>query len=304
MEKHFLLALAGLLALPALHAQDEGAAARPLIAEAYAAGLGFTLRESSLPAADWRSMLPASSLLREELPVRAFDYPWYGPEDDRFDDAPGMSRSSGGVYLGIGLDLDRAASSEARFTKLLRIAVAFGGGQQFSSSWGRSTTAVYDTLVSLSTGDRYELDSTWAESYIATVTRSRMAVDASFILSRNARSRFSWFVGGGLQLGFAHDARATVWHGVTTRLERHDGSDETERTTIAEESFRLDPALSLTAYGVVGIDFRLGRTSPFWSGLHLFSEVRPMLHAGAYPGLPARWSQGTQQLFGLRVDIR
>lgn len=205
--------------------------------------------------------------------------------------------------IGVALALGTWPVEKPVFEKRLKLGVQFGRTESLSGSWGRSLSGGYDTLVSVSTGQRYELDSTWSESYNATLDRSRVALDAAFILRKMSSSRWSWHVGAGALLGVDHDARASVSHTVARYKQGARNSDR-ERTTLAEESFRLRATPFVGFFGVLGIDFRLGLTNPFWSALHHFAEGRPGMMGFSYPNMPMRWAAGANSLFGLRVDLR
>lgn len=298
------LATAFPFSLVALSALAQAPPAPQLIREGYAAGTAFLVRNGSLSLDEWRAMLPGSSLLRDDLPARVFDHPWYGPTS-YYDDphGAGIARSPAGAYLAVGLDPDRTATADARFEQRLRTGISFGGAEESTRTWARSLTGAHDTLVSQATGALYELDSTWTESYVATVRRSRLALDGSWILRKATRRRMSWYAGGGMLLGLDHNGRAEVQRTISRYREESLGRSSSESTVAGEEAFRLEPTLCLGVHALLGLDLKLGKTSPFWSSLHLFWEWRHGLLATRYPGVAASLASGSQQLLGLRVDL-
>lgn len=279
---------------------------RSLLAEGQAAYGVFVMPDRPIGQSDWRAMLPGSVLLKRDMSGSSPG--WYGMgaygSPYGYDIARG-NYGSGSAYLGVGLDLGRPGEVEPRFEKRLRLGLNLAGYEDLYNSWGRTLTGVYDTLVSQQTGQMTFLDSSWTESYSAYATRERITVDATFMLRRASRSRWSWFVGAGLMVGTTYSGNAEVSHTITRSRDGSGGYPSFyEYRTIERETFRLDATLFAAAYALLGIDFRLGRTSPFWSDLHLFCEARPMLHWNAYPGLPSRMDGSSQHLFGFRFDLR
>lgn len=304
-----LAALALCISLSSAFAQTEPPAAR--LAEGYLAYGSFANPGLRLGLSDWRAMLPGSALLARDL--RGFsrgDWQgggYWGP--GRFGrygyEASSGDYATGSGFVGVGLDIARAAAPGTRFEQRLRIGAGIIGSEDLYGSWSRSLTGRYDTLISQQTGQMIFLDSTWTEGYSAYAYRSRIGVDASYIVRRASASRWSWHAGAGALLGFTHSGRAEVSR-YTARYRQSYGSSfsYSERAILEEESFRLKSSLFAAAYAVLGLDFRLGRTSPFWSQLHFFAELRPMIQLSSLPGLSARIDSGAQSLFGLRLDLR
>lgn len=283
------------------HAQEPPPRA-PLFADC-GFGFGFQLERGAwLSNEDWRLLLPASSLLRDDLPQRGGDAwgPGVGP---RFNQGPGSVGGLGLVTAQASLALHRD-KAPGRYDNRLRFGILFGGDERSEGYWSRTESAPYDTLVSLSTGEQFVLDSSWMESYSATHTRSRVLIEGTYIAQRITASRFSWYVGIGLQLGIATDGRAEVSRSVSRYRDRPDGNRDYEYELLGSERFHTGSAACLGAHGLFGIDLRLGNKSPFWSALHLYMEARPAIMASALPGLPASASGAWQSLFGLRVDLR
>lgn len=281
----------------------------PLLSEAYIGGGGFISGERPMGIAEWRTLLPGSALLRGDVPRNDFQGTgrrysgYYGsfPGWD-IDDA---GEGAGSVSLGVGLNLWRGAEEGARYEKRLRIGFNGLGETWRADDWQRLKSAPYDTLVSSATGDLYVLDSIWTETYSASASWTRLALDGSFIVRRISQRRVTWLVGGGILLGTAINGTASVerrirrWRETVSR----DVSD-LESSGLGEESFPLPASFLGMAYGIIGIDIRLGRESPFWSALHLTYEARPGLLLSSMPSLGMRADRATQHLLGLRIDLR
>ncbi len=298
-----LLISMALLAEPLSLCAQEPSAQAPLIVDG-SLGLGFQLERAAwLSEDDWRRLLPGSSLLQEDLPPRG-EAGMYGAD---FRDSPRGPGSVGGLALATvsaSLNLERERDTPGRFDQRLRLGLVYGGGETTRGYWGREETAPYDTLVSLGTGDEYVLDSTWSESYRATLTRSRLGLDAIYIAHRATPSRFSWYVGIGLQAGLATGGNAEVIHNVARWEESPDGMANYEGETLGREQFRIATTGYAGLNALFGIDFRLGKRSPFWSALHLYQETRPGIMLISLPSMPTSATGAWQFMGGLRVDLR
>lgn len=259
---------------------------------------------------DWRAMLPGSALLARDMSGLSVN-DWYGgywgggsysPRAYGYFDG---GNSTGQGYVAVGLDLNRNTEAQHRFEQRLRVGVGIIGSEDLYGNWSRTLRGTYDTLISQQTGQMIFLDSSWTEGYSAYAYRSRAALDLSYVIRRVSASRWSWYAGAGLQLGFTHSGRAETSHYTYRRSEGYGNQPSRyEQSMLEEESFRLKGTAHASGFALLGVDFRLGRTSPFWSHLHLFTELRPSLQYSAYPGLPSRIDSGMQNFFGMRIDLR
>lgn len=297
-----MLFCAPLVSTLPLNAQER-AAQVPFIVDG-SIGLGLQLERAAwLSADDWRRLLPGSSLLQDDLPPPGSDsYDRVG-----FRDSPRGPGSVGGLALATvsaSLSLDRKREGPGRYEQRLRIGFIYGGGQSTESYWSREESVPYDTLVSVTTGEEYELDSTWSETYRASLNRSRLGLEATYIAHRATPSRFSWYVGVGLQAGFATAGHAEISHTVSTWKETPGGNASYEGETLGREQFRTAASGYAGLNALFGIDFRLGKRSPFWSALHLYHENRPGIVLISLPTMPLSATGAWQAIGGLRVDLR
>ncbi len=267
----------------------------------------FVQRELVFDLADWHDMLPNSALLSSDLSRLVdpsggyFGGGWYGPRYATY--GPGYSYGSGSVFAGVSLDLHRRHPQEGHFEQRLRVGMNALGGEDMQGSWSRSLTGSYDTLVSQVTGAIYPVDSIWSETVWTSATRSRIALDAAVQLRRVSASRWSWYVGAGVLVGVTYNGRAELFHTVDHRTEVYHNTQADRTRTLSHEVHRMSSSLFGGGYVLAGVDFRLGRTSSFWSNLRLFYEVRPSLLVSDYAGLGALVSPGMQHLFGLRFQL-
>ncbi|MFZ1691562.1 MAG: hypothetical protein WAT74_00070 [Flavobacteriales bacterium] len=255
-----------------------------------------------LSTEDWQRLLPGSSLLRDDLPPRGnefYDPYWHRGGIRNMNPVVGMGMLSGHVSLRLG-----KANSDSRYQERLRAGLVYAGDEYVEEYWSRSSTGAYDTLVSMQTGQLYVLDTTYRDTYSASLTRSRIGIEGTYIAHRITTSRFSWFVGIGLQAGMTTRGEATVSRYVTRNEERYDGQYQSTIEVLSEERFRTASSGYGGLHGLFGLDLRLGNKSPFWSALHLYSEMRPSILAVSMPSLPSRVVGSWQMLSGLRIDLR
>lgn len=284
--------------LLAAHAQPAAGTASNL-AEGYLMAGPITQPTQGLSLDDWRRVLPNSQLLMQDVPSEN------GRSAGRYDEVDDLGRAGALMtYAAVALDLGGNDAAGSKFEKRLRLGLGFLGAESGYGTWRRSKTGHADTLISQSTGELFFLDTTWTERYAVNTSRSRMGLDASFILRRVSASRWAWYVGLGAQLGSTFNGTARVTHTIERTSDDPFNYLDEENTELGNESFRTRSQFWGAAYGTIGLDFRLGRTSPFWSMLHLCYELRPTVLISGQPGLPTRTEGASQSLFGLRFDLR
>jgi hypothetical protein len=274
----------------------------PLITDA-SLGFGFQLERSALLSDDdWRRMLPGSSLLLDDLPTGNEDpYPSRHPQGPR---ALTAITGLGLVHAGASLALCRKREGAPRFDQRMRIVLIYAGVESVDGYWSRSASAPYDTLVSSATGEQYVLDSIWTERYTARHARDRIGLDATYIVHRRAESRFSWYLGLGVQFGVGLSGNAEVDRAIIRETKQPSGGFDYEYEQLSRERFRTPATGYVSMHALFGVDLRLGRKSAFWSALHLYAEMRPTIMVRSLPNLPAQASGAWQNLFGLRIDLR
>ncbi len=277
------------------------------LTDGYAAYGAFVTRDRPVGLNEWRALLPESSLLQRDLSGFRSGWDYYGgwfPGLYGYG-LSGATNGSGSGYLGVGFMLGKRDTLPTLFKQRLRLGVNAAGTEDIYGSWRRSLTGVYDTLISQQTGQAYYLDSTWSEGYWANAYRSRIAIDASYQIQRVSDSRWSWFAGAGFMVGLAYGGQASVQH-YTERWKEGAGSGNStyEWQELTRETYALRASLFAAVYASLGLEYRLGRTSPFWSQMSLYYEIRPMMHLISRPGVPSRFESAGQHLFGLRLNLR
>lgn len=311
--KHTLIHLARILILPVglctanTARSQEGASNQPSRLVDVFLSTGTVLQSSgSLDPHDLRAMLPGSLVLQRTLPAEwsgSSHYSSLGASLDPNAYGPYSTTGQTTVVLGIGLRLgvDRA---DRPFRERLRLGVLYSGSESDHSSWGRSLTGRYDTLVSQATGESHFVDTTFTESLTARVEWSRIGLDAAYLVQRNTEGRWTWQLGLGFQVGSRFDQRATLAY----RVEREARADlyplNGSTTVLASETHRLPSTLWGDLYGAAGLEFCLGRKGRFMHAFNLFYEARPMLLFQGMPNGATSTSGRVQHLAGLRFDLR
>lgn len=282
-----------------LQAQQEINSNRsPLFTDVYFP-VGFLVHGNGLMTTqDWRNLMPGSEILDRALPDKESDL-------DDFDNANG----SAAFETSVGLDLARSKGTDARFEKQLRLGVMFNSRTEQEGYWERSFTGPYDTLISSITGNEFLVDTTWTEAITARYNYSRVGLSASYILRKRTPGILSWYVGLGGLAGTTIGGSGQVDRRVGTTVEGVVGNDDypefNDRSDTREtEEFHIASTGWGAVYALGGLDLQFGRKHPFWSTIHVFSEMRPTLFFNTVPGSPMRSSGAFQQLVGLRLDLR
>jgi hypothetical protein len=253
---------------------------------------------------DWRTILPNSALMQRDIPAGEGN----GFFDNGYYYGPGVlgvfdGATSGAAYVGVGLKFGRKRLDTPSIENRVRIGLTYSGYESAFVSWGRSTTARYDTLVSQSTGQLFFRDTTYSERYSVGTSWSRIGLDLSQVLRRVSRSRWSWSLGYGTQVGAIFNTEAVVNYEITRTNLSYSGPNSYRNGSATAERWRLNSTFWGSVYALAGLDFRLGKEGRFLQDLLLFYELRPMLLTSALPGMSAQLNGSVQQLIGIRFDL-
>ncbi len=198
-------------------------------------------------------------------------------------------------------------AKEARNGPELRVGVLFGNGPSLRASESRTTRSPYDTLTSSLTGERVLVDSVNTSEYELGYGAERFGLNGSLVWRRPGR--WSLYGGAGLMGGVLMNARTTVSHRVDVRTDNgssypwNAGDDTFADVPVEEESFRNGTGWWFGAYVPLGLDWRAGTVSPFWSRVHFCYELRPQLVIQNIPELATATGGGMQALFLARIEL-
>lgn len=255
-------------------------------------GGGATNQPGSL--ADFRSLAPGSSILRQNLD---------GYENNRFLYMGSNTFSS----LQLGLQFTRLPAA------VLRLGISNHIQTDLLSRSGyKEERFPFDTLISSQTGTQYFTDSVHYEQYRFAYGNRQLRVDGNLLFRLHPEKR--WVLQGGIGLSFGYT------YSSTTELE-YSAWDETgygyygavghpgnnnlpfrEQQTV-RETFENDNVFGGGIYAPLGLDFRVGKRREFWKPIHFYFETRPGIEFNAIPGKGLQVSVGSYTGFGLRIDL-
>ena len=191
----------------------------------------------------------------------------------------------------------------------LRLGLLYGGRAYQGAQFYRIDRTPYDTLTSNQTGEQYFVDSVNSSTYWINSSSERFGLNSSLLWRTSGR--WSIYGGVGIAGGLLVNARTEVWHdlysGVSGQVDQYAnapyGYGPSHGYAATGENFRNGTGWWLAFYTPVGLDFQIARTSPFWSRVHLFTEVRPQVAFQGSPELGTSTGFGVQSVFGVRFRI-
>jgi len=159
---------------------------------------------------------------------------------------------------------------------------------------------------SVQTGNRMlYYDSAKAQSINVNYFFKMLKADLSFLVKSKQNRRWSGYAGVGISAGISINNGILIRHRTVNSI-YFNNYEEKRVTPETNESeyFRIKDNYSITAYLPAGIDFRIGKESPFWQRLHLFLEARPGINFQIVPEVITSISPCIQTSLGLRVKLQ
>jgi hypothetical protein len=99
----------------------------------------------------------------------------------------------------------------------------------------------------------------------------------------NPNGRWSFYTGIGVEAGIGFNNRLSIYHGgqsstAPAEQEYYLPYSNDYTTNFREsESVKQENTYYGRLYAPIGLDFRLSKKHEFWSRVHLFTELRPMV---------------------------
>lgn len=267
------------------------------VTEAYLLA-GFSDGEMrSTSHSDFQLLAPNSSILENNSGALDATPSFYSPY-----------RSNSGFSLQTGIQFVDKEDGKLKNNPTLRLGFRYGRVNQFS---GWSTTeerSAYDTLIGQNTGEVHYLDSVKSKTINGNYVYERISLDASLIFRTNQDLRWSVYGGVGLSVGLSINANTNIQYsesddteirGHSNNASNYYGMNENNAMT---ENHTNKSSIGGSLYVPVGVDFRLGKNSPFWKMFHLYAEAQPGISFQNIPELDKTISQtGLFLNTGIRV---
>lgn len=244
---------------------------------------------------DFLDLAPNSKLLAEEL---INDSSFYSTSN--FITNPVFELS-----LGVNL-----AKKNKKLTPKLRFGIQYSNGSMISGGAHHSTLTPYDTIISTKIGETYYLDSINTRYYNTDYKTEQIKLLASLIYQTNEELRWTLYSGIGMLFGVSFNSNTNIsyteFHNFNIRNfedQSYQSLQSSYNFNIRNETHTNKPVTSFAAYVPLGIDFKIGKTNPFWKNIHLQLEFRPGIQSNIIPELETITSTFIQYNFGIRYSL-
>lgn len=260
---------------------------------------GYSNAEIRNPSHSDFHMLAPNSLILENNPGALDNTPhYYSPY-----------RSSGGFSLQTGIQFFDKEKNELRKTPTLRLGIRYARVNQFSGWSNIEERTPYDTLTGQNTGSVHYLDSIKSKSVNGNYDYEQISLDASFIFRTNQDLRWSVYGGLGFSFGVSLNAQTNISYSELEYTNIRGYSNHVPNYIIVNgegvirEHHQNKSSIGGSLYVPLGVDFRLGNTSPFWKMFHLFAEAQPGVSFHSIPELDRTVTQ-SYIIFNSGIRVR
>jgi hypothetical protein len=222
----------------------------------------------------------------------------------------GATNGAGGFEVMLGMGLRNKDKSGYRQSAQLRVGVGYSSVSSLSANYHQDERKPYDTLVSSQTGNSVFVDSVTHRNLSLNYNTDNVRLDVSMIFRTTGVSRWSLYGGVGVRANYSFNGYTSVnyYEQKGTEQERQDFNGyygyglDFEDSQSENEVFRSnESSFGGAVYVPLGVDVRFGKTSDFWTKIHLFGEVRPGLDFSNIPTYGSVTQGFLQFGLGLRV---
>lgn len=203
--------------------------------------------------------------------------------------------------------VDSKAKSVPLFTHSLRVGLVYGDQSTYYNSYDKFEAFTIDTLVSVSTGDKFPLDSTANTTLWMSYEQSQLFVDIAYLLQTRERNRLSLYGGAGVMVGINIDASTHIYLDDNYNYSSNTpypiypfNPDITSREEVISNKSGFAGMVSIP----VGVDFRIGDRQMFWKNSHLAAEIRPSISINQIPEIGTDATTGLIGMFTYRYQFR
>jgi len=240
---------------------------------------------------DFRHIAPTSDILKQ-------DYSTYTPSLGRY------SYSSGAFSMLLGFEHANKKNQGINPNRQLRVGVSYAAITEFSTSMYRTDSKRFDTISS-PYGPIY-YDSIRSRSMKAEYAFQQLCLDVSYLYKTDAAARWSLFGGIGITAGMSLNTSVKVTSSDQYYvLTSYYGNRIYPGYRVGEtEIYRAKSNYGGSVYIPLGVDFRIGKKSPFWHRLHVFLEGRPGISFLSIPELVTLPNVYMRTTIGLRVRLK
>lgn len=207
----------------------------------------------------------------------------------------------------VNLGFRFANKSKTAYLKnpLFRLGVTYLTTTDLSNGLSRDDSFRSDTLISMTSGQIYYIDSTVYRTYNMAHSSDQLRLDLSLIYRTDPQARWQFYGGFGITAGVSLKSYTNIYYTVGSTLNSTDYYFYPAYGQVYDsksEYFKNSADFGATAYVPLGIDFRMGKKRPFWKRTHLFYELRPGAGFTSIGDLDTYGNVSIHQGLGLKVN--
>lgn len=247
--------------------------------------------------AEFQKLAPGSKLLQADF--------------TGFNQSPDVwSTINGQFAANVGFRFSNKNKTAYRKNPILRLGFTYISVTDLSNNLTKTNTFRSDTLVSVTNGSTYYLDSNITRNYNMRHNSDQIRLDVSLIFRTNPKARWQFYGGLGLTAGVSLNSNTTIEYGVSGSLNDNNEMQSypfyylyyDDNFTYQNEYYRNAADFGMSLNAPLGIDFRMGKKREFWKRTHLFYEVRPGVAFSNIGDLGMFGNTCVQQGFGIKVN--
>ncbi|NND94284.1 MAG: hypothetical protein HKN45_05420 [Flavobacteriales bacterium] len=214
--------------------------------------------------------------------------------------------SFNGAYsfgAGIGLRFTSREFESLRSNPTLRLGLTYHNGSLLSYGESNTTTVRIDTLVSNQTGEEIYVDSVNTSILDAEYKTEQLRIDAAIIYRTSEEKKLTLFGGLGLTAGMTFNNQTEVYRSERSEIEDGNNLSTNFLFEVEKRIYTNETSFALSAYLPFGTEYRISKSHPMWSKMHLKFEMRPSLTFVDIPEYDSLTLSEFHGLFGIRYEV-
>lgn len=246
---------------------------------------------------NFRMLSPESDILKEDF--SSYD------KNALFDNYESASMTGINVHFKFINDQKK----DQKLFSSLRLGISFSDTRKLSRGYSKSEKFRIDTLYSSTTNRVYYVDSTASSGVYMDYGQTEVFLNGAYLISTHPAKRWSFFGGGSIMLGFAIDSYTFISKYNSSYNSNSNASiDDPWRnyeSLSKDEYYQNDPSFSFIASLPLGVDFRIGKSTPFWMNSHIVFDYQPSIYFYSIPEISTNvLTTGNIWTLGYKYEFR
>jgi len=221
------------------------------------------------------------------------------------------SNINGQFSANVGFRFSNKSKTAYRPNPILRLGFSYMNVTDLSNNLTNTREFRSDTLVSITNGSMYYMDSVITRNYNMRHNSDQIRLDVALVYRTNPKARWQFYGGMGLTAGISLNSNTSIEYAINNTVQDDSDQEEyyypffyynTEDFTYQNEYYRNSLDFGMSVYTPLGLDFRMGKKREFWKRVHLFYEIRPGVAFSNIGDLRGFGNTCVQQGFGLKVN--